>query len=211
MRSTEKQPTHSMKKLLVLLALSSLALTATRAGAETYNIDPVHSSVGFSLRHMVSKFSSSFTKVSGTVNFDAAAPEKSSVEATIEIASVNTANEKRDGHLKTPDFFDAAKFPTATFKSKAWKKTGENTFDVTGDLTIKDVTKEIVLKTDLVGSGPGMGGATLVGWEGKTTLKRTDFGVGLDKFLPVLGDDVAITVGIEANHKPAAPAAPAAK
>ncbi|MEI6106988.1 MAG: YceI family protein [Opitutae bacterium] len=200
-----------MKKFIALLAVLSLALTASRAGAETYAIDPVHSSVGFSLRHMVSKFTSSFTKVTGSISYDAATPEKSSVEATIDIGSVSTANEKRDGHLKTPDFFDLAKFPTATFKSKSWKKTGETTFDVTGDLTIKNVTKEVVLKTELVGSGPGMGGATLLGWEGKTTLKRSDFVVGLDKFLPVLGDDVAITVGIEASHKPAAPATPAAK
>ncbi len=190
-----------------LLALFTVVAAAASLSAETYTIDPVHSSVGFSLRHMVSKFTSSFTKVSGTINYDAAHPEASSVEATIAIDSVATANEKRDAHLKSADFFDFAKFPSASFKSKSWKKTGENTFDVTGDLTIKDVTKEVVLKTTLVGSGPGMGGATLTGWEGTTTIKRTDFGVGLDKFLPVLGDEVAITVGIEAGHKPAPAAA----
>lgn len=189
-----------MKRILASL---TILIAATALSAETYTIDSVHSSVGFSLRHMVSKFTSSFTKVSGTINYDAAKPEASSVEATIAIDSVATANEKRDAHLKSPDFFDFAKFPAASFKSKAWKKTGENTFDVTGDLTIKDVTKEVVLKTTLVGSGPGMGGATLTGWEGTTTFKRSDFGVGLDKFLPVLGDNVTVTVGIEAGHKPA--------
>ena len=193
-----------MKRFIALFALVTAAASLS---AETYTIDPVHSSVGFSLRHVVSKFTSSFTKVTGAINYDAAKPEASTVEATIAIDSVATANEKRDAHLKSPDFFDTAKFPTATFKSKSWKKTGENTFDVTGDLTIKEVTKEIVLKTTLVGTGPGMGGATLTGWEGTTTLKRTDFGVGLEKFLPVLGEDVTITVGIEAGHKPAAPVA----
>jgi polyisoprenoid-binding protein YceI len=192
-----------MKRFLVLF---TTLIAAAALSAETYTIDSVHSSVGFSLRHLVSKFTSGFTKVSGTINYDAAKPEASSVEATIAIDSVATANEKRDNHLKSPDFFDAAKFPSATFKSKAWKKTGENTFDVTGDLTIKDVTKEVVLKTTLIGSGPGMGGATLTGWEAVTTLKRSDFGVGLDKFLQVLGNDVTITVGIEAGYKPAAPA-----
>jgi polyisoprenoid-binding protein YceI len=190
-----------------LLALFTVVAAAASLSAETYTIDSVHSSVGFSLRHMVSKFSSSFTKVSGTIEYDAAKPEASSVDATVSIDSVATANEKRDAHLKSPEFFDLAKFPTATFKSKSWKKTGENTFDVTGDLTLKGVTKEVVLKTTLIASGPGMGGATLTGWEGTTTLKRSDFGVGLEKFLAFLGDDVAITVGIEAGHKPAAPAA----
>ena len=141
-----------MKRILASL---TILIAATALSAETYTIDSVHSSVGFSLRHMVSKFTSSFTKVSGIINYDAAKPEASSVEATIAIDSVATANEKRDAHLKSPDFFDFAKFPAASFKSKAWKKTGENTFDVTGDLTIKDVTKEVVLKTTLVGSGPG--------------------------------------------------------
>ena len=191
-----------MKKLLILLASLALALSS-RAETQSYKIDSVHSSVGFSLRHLVSKFSSSFTKVSGAINYDAAAPEKSSVEATIEIDSVATANEKRDAHLKTPDFFDTAKFPSATFKSKSWKKTGENTFDVTGDLTIKNVTKEVVLKTTLLGTGPGQGGATLTGWEAVTTFKRTDFTVGEPKFLSALGDEVTITIGIEAAHKKA--------
>ncbi len=187
-----------MKRIVLSLLATAAVLSAQ---AETYTIDPVHSSVNFSLRHLVSKFSSSFTKVSGTINYDAAKPEASTVEATIAIDSVATANEKRDGHLKSGDFFDAAKYPTASFKSKSWKKTGENTFDVTGDLTIKEVTKEVVLKTTLVGTGPGMGGATLTGWEATTTIKRSDFGIGGAMFAAPLGDEVAITVGVEAGHK----------
>ena len=190
-----------MKRILALFALVAAAASLS---AETYTIDPVHSSVGFTLRHLVSNFSSSFTKVSGTVNYDPAAAEKSTVEATIDIGSVSTANEKRDNHIKSPDFFDVAKFPTASFKSKAWKKTGENTFDVTGDLTIKDVTKEVVLKTTLIGTGPGMGGATLTGWSATTTIKKSDFGLAGPAMLStVLGDDVAIAISVEAGHKPA--------
>jgi len=200
-----------MKRLLTLTALLTLTLAA-RAEVVAYKIDSVHSSVGFTLRHMVSKFTSSFTKVTGTVNYDAAAPEASSVEATVEIGSVSTASERRDTHIKSPDFFDAAKFPNATFKSKSWKKTGESTYAVTGDLTIKDVTKEVVLSTELLGSGPGMGGATITGWEAKTTIKKSDFGLAGPAMLgKVLGDDVALTISIEAGHKPDAPAAPAAK
>lgn len=192
-----------MKKILFVLTALSLA-TLSRAETEPYKIDSVHSSVGFTLRHLVSKFSSSFTKVSGTVNYDAAAPEKSNVEATIEIASVSTASEKRDNHIKSPDFFDAAKFPTATFKSKSWKKTGESTFDITGDLTIKDVTKEVVLKAELVGTGPGMGGSTLTGWSATTTIKKSDYGLAGPAMLSkVLGDDVTINISVEAGYKKA--------
>ena len=191
-----------MKKS-VLVSLLSLALVGA-ASAETYTIDSVHSSVGFSLRHLVSKFSSSFTKVSGSINYDATAPEASSVEALVEIASISTANEKRDNHVKSPDFFDAANFPTATFKSKSWKKTGEDTFDVTGDLTIKGITKEVVLKTTLLGSGPGMGGATLTGWEATTTIKKSDFGLAGPAMLgKALGDDVTLTISVEAGYKKA--------
>lgn len=192
-----------MKRLLTLVATLALVV-AVRADAVTYKIDPVHSSVGFSLRHLVSKFSASFTKVEGAVTFDAAAPEASSVEATVSIGSVSTANEKREGHLKSPDFFDEAKFPTATFKSTAWKKTGENTFDVTGDLTIKGVTKPVTLQVTLLGTGPGMGGATVSGWEATTKINRNDFGVSYGP--KILGDEVTLNIAIEAGHKPAAAA-----
>ena len=193
-----------MKKLLALSAVLALALAA-RAEAVSYKIDPVHSSVGFTLRHMVSKLSSSFTKVTGTVNFDAAAPETSSVEATVEIGSVSTANEKRDSHIKSPDFFDAAKFPTATFKSKSWKKTGESTFAVTGDLTIKDVTKEVVLHATLDGFAPGMRpGTFLTAWEATTVIKKSDFGVsGPPMLSTALGDEVTLNIVIEAGLKKA--------
>ncbi|MEJ1972256.1 MAG: YceI family protein [Lacunisphaera sp.] len=199
LRSIPHPPNHER-----FIALLSLFAAAASLSAETYAIDSVHSSVGFTIRHLVSNFSSSFTKVSGTIAYDPAAVEKSSVEATIAIDSVATANEKRDAHIKSPDFFDAAKFPTATFKSKSWKKTGENTFDVTGDLTIKDVTKEVVLKTTLIGTGPGMGGATLTGWSATTAIKKSDFGLAGPAMLSaVLGDDVAIAISVEAGHKPA--------
>lgn len=190
-----------MKRLLTLVATLALAV-AVRADAVTYKIDPTHSSVGFSIRHLVSKFSASFTKVEGAVTFDAAAPEKSSVEATVAIGSVSTANEKREGHLKSGDFFDEAKFPTATFKSTAWKKTGENTFDVAGDLTIKGTTKPVTLQVTLLGTGPGMGGATVSGWEATTKINRNDFGVSYGP--KILGDEVTLNIAIEAGFKPAA-------
>ena len=190
-----------MKPSTKLFLLSAL-VASVRADVETYAIDPVHSSVAFSVRHFVSKVPGSFTKFAGTITVDRANLENSSVQATIDVGSVSTANEKRDGHLKTPDFFDFAKFPTMTFKSKAWKKTGEDTFAVTGDLTIKDVTKEVVLSVKLLGFGPGMQGAMLSGWEATTTLNKADFGVNGPAMLgKALGNDVAITIGIEADLK----------
>src|ERR1035437_2848495 len=150
---------NSSGLFLTLAALATIGFQSTSAAVETYAIDPVHSSVGFSIRHFVSKVPGTFTKFSGTITVDRANLEKSSVEATIDVGSVNTANEKRDGHLKSPDFFDTAKFGTATFKSKSWKKTGEDSYDITGDLTLHGVTKEIVLKTKLLAFGPGMQGA----------------------------------------------------
>ncbi|MDB6116178.1 MAG: YceI family protein [Lacunisphaera sp.] len=193
-----------MKRLFSLLAIVSLLATA-RAEVETYSIDPVHSSSGFSVRHMLSKFSSSFTKTTGTITVDRANLENSSVDAAVEVASVSTANPDRDKHLQTPDFFDAAKFPAMTFKSKSWKKTGESTFDVTGDLTIKGVTKEVVLKVTSLGFGPGMRpGSQLSGWEATTVIKKSDFGVNGPAMLgKVLGDEVTVDISIEAGLKKA--------
>jgi len=190
-----------MKRLITLLAV--LALTVgSRAEVETYKIDSTHSSAGFSLRHILSKFSSSFTKVTGTITVDRENLEKSSVVASIDVAALNTDSEKRDTHVKSADFFDVAKFPTMTFKSTSWKKTGTDTFDVTGDLTIKDVTKPVVLKTTLLGFGPGMGGSSLSGWEATTTIKKSEFNMaGPAMLAKALGDDVAITLNVEAGYK----------
>ena len=194
-----------MKTAFKFLALASLVLgtaALSRAAVETYTIDPVHSNVGFTIRHFVSKVSGSFTKVSGTIAVDRDNLEKSTVEATIAVASVNTANEKRDGHLLSADFFDAAKFEAITFKSTSWKKTAADSFDVTGNLTIHGVTQKVVLKTKLLGFGPGMGGVELSGWEISTTLNKADFGVNGPSMLgKALGDEVAVTINIEADYK----------
>jgi len=188
-----------MKRLLFLfatLAFTSVAL----ATVETYKIDPVHSSINFSIRHFVGKVQGRFTQFTGTITVDRDNLENSSVEATIDVASVNTENDKRDAHLKTPDFFDAEKFSTIAFKSESWEKTGDDTYDVTGDLTIKGIIKEIVLKVKLLGFGPGMNGAQLSGWEVSTTLNKADFGVNGPALLgKALGNDVAVTIDVEAD------------
>jgi polyisoprenoid-binding protein YceI len=205
-----------MKFLTRFLLVSSLALALlapARAAVETYTIDPVHSTVQFSLRHMISKWTGSFSKATGTITVDRGNLENNSVAATIDVDSVNTGSDKRNGHLKSPDFFDFAKYTTMTFKSKSWKKTGADTFDVTGDLTIKGVTKEVVLKTTLLGFGPGMRGTQLSAWEASTVIKKSDFGLAGPAMLSkALGDDVTVTIAIESFIKPAgAPDAPAKK
>lgn len=189
-----------MKRLL--LALTSVAVFASaHAAVETYKIDPAHSSVGFRIRHIFTQVPGEFTKFSGTITVDRDNLEKSSTEATIDTTSINTRQEKRDAHLKSGDFFQVEKYPSITFKSKSWKKTGENQFDVTGDLTIKDVTKEVVLKTKLLGFGPGMKPGTLLsGWEGTTKLNRKDFGISLNPMLEkALGEEVDVTINVEAG------------
>jgi polyisoprenoid-binding protein YceI len=185
-------------KLALSAGLLFSAVSAASAAVETYVIDSVHSSVGFSIRHFVSKVPGSFSKLNGTITVDRENLEKSSVEAVVDIGSVNTSNEKRDAHLRSPDFFDAAKYGTSTFKSTSWKKTGEDTYDIAGDLTLHGVTKEVVLQTTLLGFGPGARGTQLSGWEGKTTIKKSDFGIAGPS---ILGDDVTITLSIEAGLK----------
>ena len=188
--------------LLAIAAFAAGLSSSASAAVEAYKIDATHSNIQFRLRHLVSKFTGSFSTVAGTINVDRDHLEQSSVEATIDIGSVNTADEKRNNHLKSPDFFDFAKFPSMTFKSTAWKKTGEDAFDVTGNLTIKDVTKPVVLKVKLLGFGPGMGGATVSGWEVTGAIKKSEFGLGGPAMLgKVLGDDVAINLAIEAGLK----------
>ena len=191
-----------LSKTVALAALLMGLATVASAAVETYAIDPVHSSVGFSVRHFFTKVPGSFTQFSGTITVDRDNLENSSVAVSIDVGSVNTANEKRDNHLKSPDFFDAAKFGTITFKSTAWKKTGESSYDVTGDLTIHGVTKSVVLKVNSLGFGPGMMGAQLSGWDASVTLNRNDFGVNGPAMLgTALGSDVAVSITVEADLK----------
>lgn len=192
-----------MKHPRLLTALLALALgTGASAAVETYSIDPVHSSVGFSIRHFVSKVPGKFNKFSGTIKVDRENLANSSAEATIDVGSIDTDNQKRDDHLRTPDFFDAAKYPTMKFQSTSWKKTGENTYDVTGDLTLKDVTKPVVLKVTALGFAPGMRGAQLSGWEATTKINKKEFNVNDPAMLDAaLGDDVTITINLEAVKK----------
>lgn len=182
----------------LLLTLSALALVSPALAAPTtWKADPAHSSVGFKIRHFFSKVPGTFAKLDATIVHDPENVAANSAEATIEVASVNTGNERRDAHLKSPDFFAAEQFPRITFKSTSWTKTGEDTYDIVGDLTIKDVTRPVTLRARHLGSGPGPRGKQVSGWEATTTINRHDFGVTYTN--PALGDEVEIEIQIEAN------------
>jgi polyisoprenoid-binding protein YceI len=187
-----------MKTILhrLILAIATLGAASLGFAADTWKIDPAHSSVGFTIRHAFTKIPGSFAKFNGTITFDAANPSASGTEAKIEVASITTNDAKRDAHLQKDDFFSAEKFPLITFKSKSWKKTGDDTFDVVGDLTIKDVTKEVTLATKFLGAGPGPRNSTLAGFEGTAKIDRRDFGITYGQGL--VGNDVNIIINIEA-------------
>jgi polyisoprenoid-binding protein YceI len=194
-----------MKKLITLTCLSALLIAHSAFAADTYAIDKAHSSIGFQVRHLFSNVPGKFDDFTGTIQFDEASPEQSSVEVSIKTASINTGVKMRDDDLRSPNFFDAAKFPELSFKSKSVKKTADNMFDVTGDLTMHGVTKEVVLKAELLGKGAGMKpGSVLTGWDGTTAIKRSEFGLAWNKVIEgtqVVGDDVKIELHIEADKK----------
>jgi len=187
-----------MKQVLSLFALSLLPLSSLQA-AETYEIDAVHSSVVFKIRHLnVADFYGRFNEVTGTVSFDKENPEKSSVIADVKVESVDTHNDKRNQHLKSPDFFNAKQFPTISFKSTKVEKAGD-AFKVTGDFTLHGVTKSITLDFTKVGEGKGMQGEQRVGGGAEFTIKRSDYGMTFMQ--NGLGDEVRIILSFEGVKK----------
>jgi polyisoprenoid-binding protein YceI len=198
-----------MKRSLLALVITALALgslTSVRAAVETYNIDPVHTWVGFSVAHFFTKVPGYFGKVKGTIVVDRDHLENSTVEAVIEVASITTNTKMRDDDLRSTNFFAAAQFPAMTFKSSAWKSNGDNTFAVTGVLTMKNVAKEVVLKVTSLGFGPGMKGAAISGWEAKLTLDRRDFDITADQ--GAVGNSVDVLINVEADLDKPAPTTP---
>lgn len=178
---------------------TAIALPELTAG--TWAIDPTHSTVGFTVRHLVvSKVRGRFQNFSGTVTV--ATDGTPSVDAKIDVTSITTDNEQRDGHLKTADFFEVEKFPTATFKSTSVKADGGD-FVVTGDFTLHGVTKSIDLKLEFNGVNAGMGNGPVAGFEASTTINRKDFGISIDMPLEgggaVVGNKIVLNLDIEAG------------
>jgi polyisoprenoid-binding protein YceI len=200
---------------LRFVAASTLAAALLASGASlaqaaptTWKIDSGHSSVGFTVRHFVSKMNGSFGKFEGTIALDQQKIENSSVEATVDVASVNTNNEKRDNHLRTADFFDTTTHPKMTFKSTGFKPTDATTGVMMGDLTINGVTKPVEFAYTILGFGPDAWGNERVGIEATTKVNRKDYNVKwdgpVDKVEFVVADEVQINLMIAAvKEKPA--------
>ena len=193
--------THTASRLL---AATALLLALPTFAADTFQIDPVHSNVGFRVTHLlVTKVNGKFSKTAGTIVLDPADITKSSVNVTIDAASINTDNDARDNHLRTPDFFDAAKFPTITFKSTAVKEVAKGELEVTGTFTMKGVSKTIVVpvKNWVTAPNPMKPGGALAGLEANLKINREDFNVGISKFDAVVSKDVEININVEASKQ----------
>ncbi|HKR52472.1 MAG TPA: YceI family protein [Pseudonocardiaceae bacterium] len=163
-----------------------------------YIIDPTHSRLGFVARHaMVTKVRGSFMDFAGSFDMDASDWSASKAQATIQVASVDTGNEQRDSHLRANDFFDVPNYPKITFTSTRVEQTAEGTFAVTGDLTIKGITKPVTIELVYTGSAVDPFGNSRIGFEGTTTINRKDFGVNFNATLDTGGVLVSDKITLE--------------
>ena len=176
--------------------------TATTGAGRTFAIDKTHSEVTFQVRHLVTRVRGRFTDFSGTIQFNQAQPEQSSVTFTINTASVDTGTPDRDAHLRTDDFFGADTYPTINFVSSRVTKKNDERFDVAGTLTIRNVAKEITLPISYVGEAKDPWGNARAGFEFEMTLNRKDFGLTWNAALEtggfLVGDEVKISVSVQA-------------
>ena len=185
------------------LAIALVVLFQSRSNSETelqeYKIDGIHSAVIFKVAHLgVSYTWGRFDSIEGSLKFRDSG-EGASINVTVKADSINTGDAKRDGHLKSPDFFSTKEFPTITFVSKSWKKTGDGAYEVSGDLTLHGVTKLVTIPVTKVGEGKDPWGGYRVGFEGVLKIKRTDY--GMNKMVGPAGDEVTLHLGIEGMRK----------
>lgn len=179
------------------------ASTTPHVGTGTWVIDPVHSSVEFAIKHMmVATAKGRFTGLAGSIQLDEANPANSSVEATIDLTSVDTGNAQRDGHLRTEDFLGAEQFARATFRSTRIEPIDDTTAKVYGELTIRDVTKDVALDVAFEGQGQDAFGKQLAGFTAETAINRLDFGIKWNQALETggfaLSNRVKLTMHIAA-------------
>ncbi|HEY3446833.1 MAG TPA: YceI family protein [Myxococcales bacterium] len=198
---------------LIGFASAVLLSVPVQALAADYDIDSAHSQVGFAVKHlMVSTVKGEFGKVSGTVSYDPKKPEATVLDVTIDTTSINTREAKRDGHLKSPDFFDTEKFATATFKSTKVQSAGKGKLKVTGDLTIKGITKPVTLEvTGPSAEAKSPWGQTVIAASAIGKVSRRDFGMTWNKTLDggglLVGENVDLSIDAELIKKEPAPEA----
>lgn len=187
-------------------ALAALVLSAVAAAAPaTYTVDPGHSEVSFQVRHLVTKVRGTFGEFDGTIVKDDANPAASSVEFTVQVASIDTGISDRDNHLRSADFFDVAQHPTITFKSTRVERVSDTEYKVTGPLSIHGVAKEVTLPVTFDGELKDPWGNTKGGFSTATRLNRKDFGINWNKALDtggvLLGDEVDVQINLEVLKK----------
>ncbi|OTG97981.1 polyisoprenoid-binding protein [Acinetobacter sp. ANC 4654] len=190
----------NFKAITLGLAVASVA-TLSLAKPVAYQIDPTHTATVFSWNHFgFSTPSANFSDIQGTINVDNAKPANSSVNVTIPLSSLNTNVKALDEHLQKADFFDAAKYPNITFKSTKVQAVGKNKYKITGNLTVKDVTKPVVLDAVLNKQGVHpMTKAESIGFNATTSFNRSAFGVGA--YVPNVGDKITVNITTEASVK----------
>lgn len=180
----------------ILLSVSSLFVVAAETGSNKYVIDTkgAHAFVQFRVKHLgISWLYGRFNDFSGEFSYDSAKPEKSSVKVSLNVASLETDHAERNKHLRSSDFLDVEKYPSASFSSTSFKSTGENTYELKGNLTLFKATKEITLDVVKVGEGADPWGGYRVGFEGKTTISPKDFGVDMSPMV----ETVELTLSVE--------------
>lgn len=193
-----------LKALALALVLPALAM----AELATYKVDDDHSGVSFTIRHFVTNMPGRFRDFDGMIKYDPKNPAASSVEFTVQAASIDTANNNRDEHLRSKDFFDVEKFPTLTFTSTKVVSKGANSLEVTGNLTMHGVTKQITIPVEVLGFAKTPRGEK-GGFETSFKVDRKEYGITWNNMMdtgPVLGDEVKINIAIEANRQQEAPA-----
>ena len=193
-----------MKSSCLFLAVGwcLVVLGSSASASEVFKFDPVHSTIAFKVGHMLGSAKGRFTKFSGSIEVDREHPEKSSVVATIQAASIDTAIAKRDEHLRSADFFNVEQYPEITFKSRRVKQTGANTGEIAGDFSMHGVTRAITLNVQLLGTPESAAKNPTTRWRVTTApLKRSDFGIGKGATgASMIGDEVAIDIQIEAGR-----------
>lgn len=194
----------STKRLFItmsVIAIGLFSVAMTGFDLKNWSIDPTHSAIDFKVRHFFTPVSGSFEEYSSEIYFNPEDPANSRIDVTIQVNSINTENEKRDGHLLSGDFFGAEQFPTINFKSSDIEKTGENEFVAHGTLTIKDVSKDFDLPFTLLGIAENAFNSEklVAGISAEAKLKRNDFGVGTGDWVSdaVVGDEVSIEINLE--------------
>lgn len=188
---------------IALVLFTATSIAAVQMNATEWAVDKAHSSIKFEIRHFFSNVPGQFHDYNANVHFDPENLAESKIDVTIQVASIDTENERRDGHLRTPDFFAAEEYPTITFTSENIEKTGDNTFVANGTLKIKDVTKDFSMPFTLLGvmDNPMRENTKVAGITSEFTLLRNDFGVGTGDYISdaVIGNEVEVTLNVELN------------